>query len=209
MDSCSWGGNTFYEGNSWTYSTFVPQDVASLIEASGGAQTFVDRLDAFFRVPLRYDVGNEPGFLAPYLYNWAGRPDKTAEHVRAIIAKSYHAGPEGLPGNDDSGAMSSWFAFGQLGIFPDAGQDFYLIGSPAFPQATLHLEGGKDFTIKARNLSLENIYVTAATLDNKPLDRAWLDHSEIAAGGRLVLFMSDKPAHWGEQNLPPSTPASR
>lgn len=209
MDSCSWGGNTFYEGNSWTYSTFVPQDVASLIEASGGAQTFVDRLDAFFRVPLRYDVGNEPGFLAPYLYNWAGRPDKTAEHVRAIIAKSYHAGPEGLPGNDDSGAMSSWFAFGQLGIFPDAGQDFYLIGSPAFPQATLHLEGGKDFTIEARNLSLENIYVTAATLDNKPLDRAWLDHSEIAAGGRLVLFMSDKPAHWGEQNLPPSTPASR
>jgi len=88
MDSCSWGGNTFYEGNSWTYSTFVPQDVASLIEASGGAQTFVDRLDAFFRVPDRYDVGNEPGFLAPYLYNWAGRPDKTAEHVRAIIAKA-------------------------------------------------------------------------------------------------------------------------
>ena len=35
MDSCSWGGHTFYEGNSWTYSTFVPQDVASLIEDVG------------------------------------------------------------------------------------------------------------------------------------------------------------------------------
>jgi predicted alpha-1,2-mannosidase len=209
MDSCSWGGNTFYEGNSWTYSTFVPQDVASLIEASGGAQTFVDRLDAFFRVPDRYDVGNEPGFLAPYLYNWAGRPDKTAEHVRAIIAKSYHAGPEGLPGNDDSGAMSSWFAFGQIGIFPNAGQDFYLIGSPAFPQSTLHLAGGNDFTIEAQNLSPENIYVTAATLNGEPLDRAWIRHAEIMTGGRLVLTMSNKPAHWGEQNVPPSTPVSR
>jgi predicted alpha-1,2-mannosidase len=209
MDGCTWGGDTFYEGNSWTYSTFVPQDVASLIEISGGPQKFVDRLDSFFKVPMRYDVGNEPGFLAPYLYNWAGRPDKTAEHVRDIIAKSYHAGPEGLPGNDDSGAMSSWFVFGQLGIFPNAGQDVYLIGSPAFPEATLHLAGGRDFTIEARNLTPDNIYVTAATLNDKPLDRAWLRHSEIVSGGRLVLVIGNKPAHWAEHNLAPSTPASR
>ena len=205
MDSCSWGGQTFYEGNSWTYSTFVPQDVASLVEVSGGDQEFVDRLDAFFRVPLRYDVGNEPGFLAPYLYNWAGRPDKTAEHVRAIIEKSYHAGTDGLPGNDDSGAMSSWLAFGQMGIFPNAGQDVYLIGSPAFPRTTLHLGDGKDFIIEARNLTPENMYVTSATLNDKPLDRAWLRHKEIIDGGRLVLTMSNKPAHWAEHDPPPST----
>jgi putative alpha-1,2-mannosidase len=158
---------------------------------------------------LRYDVGNEPGFLAPYLYNWAGRPDKTAEHVRDIIAKSYRAGPGGLPGNDDSGAMSSWFAFGQLGIFPNAGQDVYLIGSPAYPEATLHLADGKDFTIEARNLSPNNIFVTAATLNNKPLNRDWLRHSEISAGGRLVLEMSNTPAHWGESDPPPSASDSR
>jgi len=209
MDSGSWNDNTFYEGNSWTYSTFVPQDVASLIAKSGGPQRFVDRLDAFFAVPLRYDVGNEPGFLAPYLYNWAGRPDKTAEHVRTIIAKNYHAGPNGLPGNDDSGAMSSWYAFAQMGIFPNAGQDVYLIGSPAYPQTTIHLGGGKDFTIEARNLSAENIYVVAATLNGKPIDRAWLRHREIAAGGRLVLTMGKTPEHWGERDLPPSTAADR
>lgn len=209
LDTGTWNGNTFYEGNSWTYSTFVPQDVASLIEMSGGAQTFVDRLDAFFRVPGRYDVGNEPGFLAPYLYNWAGRPDKTDEHVRDIIAKSYHAGPTGLPGNDDSGAMSSWYAFGQIGIFPNAGQDVYLIGSPAYQQAMLHLADGKEFVIETRNLSLENIYVIAATLNGKPLDRAWLRHEEIVAGGRLVLTMSKSPGHWAQRNLPPSTPASQ
>jgi predicted alpha-1,2-mannosidase len=205
LDTGTWNGNTFYEGNSWTYSTFVPQDVAGLIAISGGPQKFIERLDAFFAVPGRYDVGNEPGFLTPYLYNWAGRPDKTAEHVREIIAVSYHTGPGGLPGNDDSGAMSSWFAFGQMGIFPNAGQDIYLIGSPAYEQTTLHLAEGKDFIVEARNLSPENIYVTAATLNGKPLDRSWLRHSEIIDGGRLVLTMSDKPGNWATGNPPPSS----
>ncbi len=209
MDTCTWGGNTFYEGNSWTYSFFVPQNVAGLIRAMGGPAEFVKRLDAFFAVPGRYDVGNEPGFLTPYLYIWAGRPDKTDEHVRAIVAASYHAGPNGLPGNDDSGAMSSWYAFAQMGIFPNAGQPVYLIGSPAYARTTIHLGGGKDFTIEARNLSPENIYVTGAMLDGKPLDRAWLRQSEIAAGGRLVLTMSSRPGGWGQRDLPPSTPATR
>jgi len=209
MDHCTWGGDTFYEGNSWTYSFFAPQDEAALIGAMGGPREFVKRLDAFFAVPGRYDVGNEPGFLTPYLYIWAGRPDKTDEHLRAILAASYHAGPDGLPGNDDSGAMSSWYAFGQMGIFPNAGQPVYLIGSPAYPRTTLHLAGGRDFTIEARDLSPENIYVTAATLDGKPLERAWLRHSEIIDGGRLVLTMSAKPDGWGSGNPPPSTtPAS-
>jgi predicted alpha-1,2-mannosidase len=205
--SCSWNGDTFYEGNSWTYSTFVPQDIAAMIEKSGGAENFVRRLDAFFDVPGRYDVGNEPGFLAPYLYIWAGRPDKTDARVRQIIAASYHSGPDGLPGNDDSGAMSSWYAFGQMGIFPNAGQDVYLIGSPAYPQTTLHLAGGKDFLIEARNLSAENMYVTSATLNGRVLDRAWLRHREIAAGGRLVLTMANAPSRWAQHNPPPSTPA--
>ncbi len=207
MESGTWGGNTFYEGNSWTYSLFVPQDVATLIKMCGGPETFVNRLDAFFAVPGRYDVGNEPGFLHPYLYNWAGRSDKTDEHVREIIAASYHAGRRGLPGNDDSGAMSSWFAFGQMGIFPNAGQDVYVIGSPAFPETTLHLGNGKEFVIEAKNVSEKNIYVTAAELNGKPLERSWLRHREIMAGGTLVLTMSDKPGHWGEKDLPLSTPA--
>lgn len=207
MDTCSWNGDTFYEGNSWTYSFFAPQDEAAVMKAMGGPDTFVKRLDAFFAVKGRYDVGNEPGFLIPYLYNWAGRPDKTDEHVRAIIAESYHDGKRGLPGNDDSGAMSSWFAFGQLGFFPDAGQDFYLIGSPAYPESTIHLGNGKEFTVEAKGVSAQNIYVTAATLNGKPLDRSWLRHREIMAGGTLVLTMSDKPGQWGETNLPPSTPA--
>ena len=126
-----------YEGNAWTYSTFVPQDVARLIERSGGIQMLVKRLDAFFAVPGRYDVTNEPGFLSPYLYVWAGRQDRTADQIRAILANSFHAGRRGLPGNDDPGAISSWYAFGKMGFYPNAGQDVYLIGNP-------RLSGGID-----------------------------------------------------------------
>jgi predicted alpha-1,2-mannosidase len=201
----SWNGDSFYEGNSWTYSLFVPQDVTGLIEKCGGNQLFIHRLDAFFDVPGRYEVGNEPGFLAPYLYIWAGRQDKTAERVREIIAKNFHTGRKGLPGNDDSGAMSSWYAFGAMGIFPNAGQDVYLIGSPAIAETTLHLANGKAFTIEAKNVSAKNKYVVAATLNGKALDRAWLRNSDILAGGRLVLSMAAKPGTWPTGEAPPSS----
>jgi len=208
LEGCSWGGKTFYEGNSWTYSTFVPQNVARLIERSGGRQKFVDRLDAFFYLPERYDVGNEPGFLSPYLYLWANRHDKTAEHVHQIIKASYHPGRSGLPGNDDSGAMSSWYIFGQIGIFPNAGQDVYLIGSPSLPLTTLHLAGGKTFVIESENISPANIYVTGATLNGKALDKAWFRHTDIVNGGRLVLKMASKPGAWPTGDPPPSTSAT-
>jgi predicted alpha-1,2-mannosidase len=205
MLTSTWGGDTFYEGNSWTYSLYVPQDVAGLIRKSGGSQRFVDRLDAFFDVPGRYDVGNEPGFLSPYLYIWAGRQDKTAERVREIVAKSYHVGRKGLPGNDDSGAMSSWYAFSAMGVFPNAGQDVYLIGSPAIPEVTLHLAGDRTFAIEAKNVSDVNRYVVSATLNGRPLDHAWLRHEDIVQGGRLVLEMAEKPGRWPTGELPPSS----
>ena len=205
MQHCTWGGDTFYEGNSWTYSTFVPQDVAGLIRKSGGNETFVKRLNAFFDVPGRYDVGNEPGFLAPYLYIWAGRQDKTAERIREIIAKNYHTGREGIPGNDDSGAMGSWYAFGVIGIFPNAGQDVYLIGSPAIPQTTLHLINGKTFTIEARNVSSENKYVQSAQWNGKSYNQAWFRHEDILRGGTLVLVMGAKPGTWPDGPVPPSS----
>ncbi|GAC1434325.1 MAG: GH92 family glycosyl hydrolase [Terriglobales bacterium] len=204
MQSCSWGGDTFYEGNSWTYSTFVPQDVAGLIKKSGGSHAFIERLDAFFDVPERYDVGNEPGFLAPYLYIWAGRQDKTAERVRKIIADNFHGGRNGLPGNDDSGAISSWYLFSAIGIFPNAGQDIYLIGSPAFPQVTFHLGNGKTFVIEAKDVSAVNKYVISAELNGKTLDRAWLRHGEIVSGGRLSLTMAATPGSWPSGAAPPS-----
>lgn len=208
MDSGSWGSKTFYEGNSWTYSTFVPQNVRGLIELDGGKESFIKRLDAFFDGNGRYDVGNEPGFLSPYLYIWAGRHDKTAERLRAIVAENFHPGRNGMAFNDDSGAMSAWYALAQIGIYPNAGQDVYLIGSPTIPETVIHLANGQDFTIMAKNVSTENKYVSSAELNGKPLNRAWFRHAEIANGGKLVLTMTAQPSHWAADDEPPSSHGS-
>jgi putative alpha-1,2-mannosidase len=104
--------------------------------------------------------------------------------------------------------MSSWYVFGQIGIFPNAGQDVYLIGSPSLPETTLHLAGGKSFVIEAKGLTPTNIYVTSAILNGKPLERDWFRHADLVDGGRLELMMSSKPGEWPTGDPPPSTPAT-
>jgi predicted alpha-1,2-mannosidase len=200
----TWHSDNFYEGNSWTYSTFVPQDVAGLIHASGGKDRFVERMDAFFDLPDRYDVGNEPGFLAPYLYIWAGRADRTQSRIRTILQKSYHSGPRGLPGNDDSGAISSWFAFAKLGFYPNAAQDVYLIGSPAFHRVTIHLSNGRDFIIETERNASNTPYIEGATWNGHPYTRAWFTHEQLMEGGTLRVKMSATPTLWGSVDLSPS-----
>ena len=82
------------------------------------------------------DVTNEPGFLMPVLYIYAGRPDKSADIVHMPLEKYFMDNRAGIPGNDDSGAMSSWLIFSTLGVFPVAGQDVYLISTPSIPDAS-------------------------------------------------------------------------
>lgn len=197
----SWGG-FFYETDSWEYSFYVPQDVAKLIEKCGGDESFVKRLDTYFEKDY-YQVGNEPSFLTPCLYTYAGRPDRTANQVRNTMAACYKATRDGLPGNDDSGAMSSWFAFNAMGFFPNAGQDLYLITSPLFSKVTLDL-GGHVFVVIARNASDKNRYIASAVLNGKPWSKAWFRHADIKDGGTLVLEMTDKPTAWGTTDPPPS-----
>jgi predicted alpha-1,2-mannosidase len=195
----------FYEGDLWTYSLYAPHDVRRLIELTGGKQVFVRRLDNIF-YRKHFDVTNEPGFLIPVLYNWAGRPDKTADIVNALLEKAFTDQRSGIPGNDDSGAMSSWFIFQSLGFYPDAGQDFYLIGTPSFPEADITLSGGKVLRIIARNLDPERInrYIQSATLNGQPLRTSWFRHRQIADGGTLVLEMGPAPTDWGTSDPPPS-----
>jgi predicted alpha-1,2-mannosidase len=186
----------FYEGNGWQYSTYVPHDVRQLIILVGGEQAFVEWLDEFFDHGI-YHHRNEPGFLAAYLYIHAGRPDRTVERVRRILATEYSADRNGLPGNDDAGAMSSWYVWGAIGLYPNAGQPFYYIGSPLFRRIAIHLGDARVFVIEAPDTSETNRYVQNATLDGAPLQRAWLMHSEVARGGRLVLQMGPQPSTWG------------
>jgi predicted alpha-1,2-mannosidase len=195
----------FYEGDIWTYSIYAPQDMRRLIDMAGGNETFVRRLDWIFG-RRHFDVTNEPGFLIPVLYNYALRPDKTADIVHLLLEKAFTDTRAGIPGNDDSGAMSSWLIFSTLGLFPVAGQDVYLISTPSIPDASLALANGKKLRIIAKNLDPNglNRYVQSATLNGADLPNAWFRQAQIKDGATLTLTMGSAPSTWGTTTPPPS-----
>ena len=193
-----WWSTFFYEALSAEYSLSIPHDVPGLIEACGGAETFRKRLDMFFD-RKRYNVGNEPSFLTPCLYHWIGRPDLTSDRVRQIITQNYNDKPDGLPGNDDSGAMSSWLAFHMMGLYPNAGQSYYLLHTPLIPEWTMQLSNGKSLhaTVKGKGTHFEKV-----TLNGKLLSDARLEHADLMKGGELVFYVSNKSVNEGNKLLP-------
>ncbi|MFV8325857.1 GH92 family glycosyl hydrolase [Flavobacterium sp. ZS1P14] len=193
----------FYEGNSWEYSLSIPHDVPEIIRKSGGAVAFKNRLDTFFDTKL-YNVANEPSFLTPCLYHWIGKPYLSSDRISAIIKNNFNTSHEGLPGNDDSGAMSSWLAFHMMGLYPNAGQPYYLLNTPLIKGTTLQLEDGKSFKITAKNLSDKKKYIKSALLNGKPYNQAWILHEAIVKGGELILEMDSQPSAWGTTILPPT-----
>ena len=199
----------FYEGSGWQYSTYIPHDVEGVIQRVGGDAGFVTWLDDFFAAD-QYNAANEVSTLAPFLYIHAGRPDVTSRRVRDLLDSKYGTGHDGLPGNDDAGALSAWFIWASIGLFPNAGEPYYYLTAPVFTKTTIRLEHGRAFIVSAPGASETTPYITGATLNGHRLDRAWLKHDELARGGRLELELSDKPGAWGQIERPPSlTPSER
>jgi len=214
----------YTEGNAWQHSWFVPQDVRGLIELMGGDAAFIAKLDSLFTIDTvltgenvapdisgmigQYAHGNEPSHHIAYLYSYAGAPWKTQERVRTILETLYDATPEGLAGNEDCGQMSAWYVLSALGFYPvNPADGVYVIGSPVFPEATIELAGGGQFTVRAKGASLENRYIQSATLDGRPFARSFIRHSDIVRGGTLELVMGPEPNNqWatGEGARPPS-----
>ncbi|TAM09239.1 MAG: glycoside hydrolase family 92 protein, partial [Rhodanobacter sp.] len=143
--------------------------------------------------------GNEPSHHIAYLYDYAGAPWKTQQRLKQIMDSQYHDGPDGLAGNDDLGQMSAWYLFTALGFYPvTPASDEYAIGRPFVPKAVLHLPNGHTFTVVAEHLDAAHPYVGAVTLDGKPLDRVYLRHADILAGGELRFTMQAAPNKtWG------------
>lgn len=200
-----WNDPYFYEGGSEIYSYYVPHDMQRLINRHGGNNIFIERLDRFFDEG-RFNLGNEPLFLVPYSYHYAARPDKTADRVRDVLREGFNTGMDGLPGQDDSGAMSSWYVFSAIGIFPVAGQDVYLINSPLFEKTSLRVAPDTHFEIIAHNHQFNNHYIQHVLLNGKKWSKSWLTHQDITGGGRLEIFMGAEPSDWGQhkEDLPPS-----
>ena len=185
------------EGLPFQYTFFVPQDMPGLIALEGGNAPFVARLDELFAKDY-YDHGNEPSHAITYLYDYAGAAWKTQQHVSDIRAQWYQDRPDGLAGNDDAGQMSAWYVLSALGFYPvTPGIPAYEIGTPLLPSATLHLENGNTFRIRAENAGPQNIYIQSVTLNGRPLERFWIRHADILAGGQLTFRMGPQPnPHW-------------
>ncbi len=204
------GNRDYTEGNAWQWSWHVQQDVPGLIGLFGSKEAFVQKLDSLFFVSVdslpghvripdvtgligSYAHGNEPSHHIAYLYNYAGRPDKTAEIVREVFDKFYLPRRDGLCGNDDCGQMSAWYMFSAFGFYPvDPVSGEYIFGAPQVHEATLHLPGGNTFTIKVNNLSVSNKYVKAIRLNGKPMDYFSINYKNIENDGTLEFDMTDK-----------------
>ncbi len=203
-------GSDYTEGNAWQYSWFVPQDQAAMFRLLGGDAAAVAKLDAMFDhdnskldyshaediagLIGQYIHGNEPSHHVAYLYAYAGQPWRTQERLKQIVDSQYKAAPGGLSGNDDLGQMSAWLVFTALGFYPVApGSNEYVIGRPFVNRAALTLPNGKRFTIVADGLSDANRYVGRVTLNGRPLERSYLRHDELTAGGELRFTMQATP----------------
>jgi alpha-1,2-mannosidase, putative len=189
----------FYEGDSWTYSFYAPHQMNKLIRLMGGDTTFTKRLEHY--AGNRIEIDNEPCFLTPFLFVYALRPDLTSFYVRKV---SDNFTRNAYPGDDDSGAMSSWFIFSRLGFFPVAGQDLYLVNGPRYKKVTIQMENGKKITIFGEKASEENKYVESVNLDDRNLKQAWFKHSDIKNGVVIKFKMGPHTTKWGQTAPPPS-----
>jgi predicted alpha-1,2-mannosidase len=212
------------EASGWSTLWLVPHDVQGLENLLGGREKFTAKLDEFFATPYtakgicrdctgvigQYVQGNQPDQQSPYYYDWAGQPWKTEKLTRQILEEMYGSDKSGyaFPGMDDQGATSSWYVMSALGFYPvDPSSPDYILGSPIFDEATIHLGEGKTFSIVARNNSARNIYIQSATLNGKAWNKPWFSHADIANGGKLVLTMGPEPnRQWGSaaEDAPPS-----
>ena len=198
--------NDFTEGNAFQYTWHVLHDPYGLLEAMGGRERFVQRLDALFEEPEevegagldpdvtgligQYVHGNEPSHHVIYFYTLAGRLEKAAPRIREVFDRLYSTAPDGLCGNEDCGQMSAWYIFSALGFYPfnPCGGE-YVLGAPQLPKAVLKLADGRRFTVSARNLSRERMRVKAAALDGRPLGGVSIRHADVMRGGELVFEM--------------------
>ncbi len=209
-------GDAFTEGNSWHYTWSVFHDIQGLIDLSGGNERFIAKLDSVFSMPPIYDDsyyggtiheiremqivdfgqyahGNQPIQHMPYLYNYAGAPEKTQYWVREVMNRLYSATPDGYCGDEDNGQTSAWYVFSALGFYPVCpASDEYVLGAPLFKKAVIHV-GGTDIVISAPENSAENRYVNTQTLNGVPYTKRYLKHSELMKGAVVEFRMSNQP----------------
>ncbi|MBQ6265007.1 MAG: glycoside hydrolase family 92 protein [Clostridia bacterium] len=204
----------YYEGSLYNYSFRQMVNMEERIELAGGKDKFVKLLDDFFGYcaqdviqptdPFNYEpvskglglgrfegFNNESDTEAPFSYIYAGRHDRTCEIIRSGMKYMFTEGRGGLPGNNDSGALSSYYIFATLGLFPVAGQNLFLAGSPLIDKANIKLFNGNILNISVKNNSDENIYVKSLKFNGVIIDGFRIEASELVKGGTIEFEMTN------------------
>lgn len=204
----------FVEGNAAQYGFTVLHNVRGLFDAMGGNGGALPRLEDFFTElnagpdkPYAY-LGNEPTLHTPWLFGYAGAPYRTQDLVRRVITELYTDAPDGLVGNDDLGALSSWAVWAMLGMYPVApGRAELVLASPVFERAVLRRGNGVTLEVLAPGASQDRRYVQGLKLNGAEWSRPWLPESVLAGGGSVEFELSARPdPSWGAdaEDAPPS-----
>src|SRR5262249_4086128 len=127
--------------------------------------------------------------------------------VRRALTTLFHPWPAGLPGDDDLGAVSAWYVWSSLGLYPAIpGVGGLVITAPLFSSVTLH--GGR------RSISIattgEGKYIRSLRVGGRPYSRTWL-RPAAGAGADLRFELAAHPGPWGSgrADAPPSYQAGR
>lgn len=186
----------FHEGSAWNYTFYVPHDIPGLVKLMGGQKKFVDKLQMVFDEG-HYDMANEPDIAYPYLFSYfKGDAWRTQKLVRELLSKYYHNAPNGLPGNDDTGTMSTWAVFSMMGFYPACPGDMdYVLTSPTFNKVTIDLNKKfypkGELVIESMHNSPEDIYIKEVTADGKKLKGYTISQEELVNAGTLKFILED------------------
>ncbi len=203
--------SVYYEGDFWNYSFRLLRHMSERIELAGGKERFAALLDRFFgygaepvEQPVEHNCwefidrrgfhrfegyNNEPDMETPYAYLWADRADRTREILHLGRKYMFCEGEGGLPGNNDSGGLSSCYVWNALGIFPVSGQNLMLFGLPAAERAVLRLSNGKELRISVRNFDPESINICRITFNGREIESNKMTVTEMMQGGEIVFEM--------------------
>lgn len=202
----------YVSGNVWAYSYFYPHAADTMYTMMGGKDKFIESMDKILATPLdmkgelhvdisgffgHYGHGDEPGHQFAYMFSEAGEAGKAAKLINMVSDSLYNDTRNGMPNNDDCGQMSAWYIFSSMGFYPvspASGQ--YIIGAPMIDGVTIKTDNGTTFTMKANNLTDDNIYVKSVTLNGENITRNYITHSEIMDGGVLEFEMTNNPTNF-------------
>ncbi|WP_329139682.1 lectin [Streptomyces sp. NBC_01476] len=191
--------NGFVEGTSAQYTPMVPFNLQELITARGGPAAYASYLDSLLSnitdpSDTNANLSNEPSLEIPWEYDYLGQPWKTQAAVRQAQQKLYFNAPVGSFGNDDLGAMSSWYVWSALGMYPETpGTDTLVLGSPVFPLAKVTLGNGKQVAINAPGAAVDAPYVQALDVKGKAWKTSWLTFAQFEKAGTLDYSLNTVP----------------